>query len=409
MTDDTFLPDEFFGFNSEASDRSARRWTDVDDEFKQAMSNRDAGPRTEQPMPGHDGAGHPRSRFAFVPVGELELRPPEFLVEGLIESDTLAVVFGEPGSAKSFLAVDIACSVATGRDFHGRAVKQGPALYLAGEGHFGLARRFRAWEAARATNLTGTPLFKSTCAAQFLDSASAAEVTAAVAGVAAAHGPPSLIVVDTLARNFGPGDENSTAEMGRFVAAMDALRDQYPGCVVLIVHHSGHQEKERGRGSTALKAAADAEFVVVKDENRVELRCTKMKDSDAPPDIHFSLVDYVLNGDGSLKSAALIEKDNGGSISRKGKSQKPMSATNQRYWDGILDYFGGEGRTELKAPKRGMKAIPCADIDDVRDYCWRAKGVTENASTDRSQWRRALDELGSRQKIGTFERKIWLV
>ncbi|RFB87925.1 hypothetical protein B5K08_21850 [Rhizobium leguminosarum bv. trifolii] len=408
MSDD-LLPDEFFGLNSEASDRPARQWTGVDGDFKPAFSNRDAGPSLGQTLPGHDGPGpQPRGGFKFVSVGDLDLAPPKFLVDGLIEVDGLGVIFGEPGCGKSFLAVDLACSIATGAGFHGRAVRTGPVLYIAGEGHHGLARRFRAWERLRATPLKGAPLFKSTCAAQFLDPDSASQVITQAGAMADEHGDPVLVIVDTLARNYGPGDENSTADMSRFVAAMDRLRDQYPACVVLIVHHSGHQEKERGRGSTALKAAADTEFVVVKDGNAVELRCTKMKDAEAPRDLRFQLTDVDLLGDESMKSAALVETDNGASVSRQGVKQKPMSPTNQIYWDGILDYFGGEGRTELMMPKRGMRKMPCADIDDVRDHCWRAKGVTQNTGTDRSQWSRALDELLARKKVGIFGRKIWL-
>lgn len=68
-------------------------------------------------------------------------------------------------------------------------------------------------------------------------------------------GKPQLIVVDTLARNFGEGDENNTADMNAFVAAMDDLRSRYPGSTVLVVHHTGHAEKGRSRGSMAFKGA----------------------------------------------------------------------------------------------------------------------------------------------------------
>jgi hypothetical protein len=40
------------------------------------------------------------------------------------------------------------------------------------------------------------------------------EVLESVRHLAENHGEPVLIVVDTLARNFGNGDENSTKDMG---------------------------------------------------------------------------------------------------------------------------------------------------------------------------------------------------
>lgn len=245
--------------------------------------------------------------FQFVPVGELHYRAPEFLVEGLIETDTLGLIFGDPGSAKSFLALDLALCVATGTRFHDREVKQGPVFYVAGEGHNGLTRRFAAWSKHKGVSIEGAPLFVSNRPAQFLDETSAGEVVAAVHDLAAQHGIPALIVIDTLARNFGPGDENSTAEMSQFVAVIDDLRAEFPGATVEIIHHTGHASKERARGAMALKAALDSEFKVEKTEMIVRLTNTKMKDAEPPAPIAFML-DSLELGDGA-SSAVLIETE----------------------------------------------------------------------------------------------------
>lgn len=254
--------------------------------------------------------------FRFVPVGELHYRAPEFLVEGLIETDTLGLIFGDPGSAKSFLAVDLALCVATGRPFHDREVKQGPVFYVAGEGHNGLTRRFAAWSKHKGVSIEGAPLFVSNRPAQFLDEASAGEVVAAVHDLAGQHGIPALIVIDTLARNFGPGDENSTAEMSQFVAVIDQLRAEFPGTTVEIIHHTGHATKERARGAMALKAALDSEFKVEKTEMIVRLTNTKMKDAEPPAPIAFKLEGVDL-GDGA-SSAVLVETE-------VSKRQRPLS------------------------------------------------------------------------------------
>lgn len=241
--------------------------------------------------------------FRFVPVGELECKAPSFLVDGLIETDTLGMVFGDPGCGKSFLAVDLALSVATGTPFHGWGVKKGSVFFIAGEGHNGLARRFQAWSTERGVSLKGVPLFKSERAAQFLDGASAAAVAQAVDQMADQFRHPSLIIVDTVARNFGPGDENSTSDMGAFIAAIDDLRARYPGCAVLLVHHSGHADKQRARGAMALKGALDCEFRIEKNESGLHIHCTKMKDADTPPTLHFELKTVRL--DANTTSAVL--------------------------------------------------------------------------------------------------------
>jgi RecA-family ATPase len=116
----------------------------------------------------------PAPPFQFVPVADLKYRAPEYIIMELFEADTLGLIFGDPGCGKSFLAVDIALSVATGTPFHGRDTKQGSVFFIAGEGHNGLARRFAAWSQARGVSLAGVPLFKSERAAQFLDGATRA-------------------------------------------------------------------------------------------------------------------------------------------------------------------------------------------------------------------------------------------
>ena len=77
---------------------------------------------------------------------DLEARAPRWLVRGLLEQDSLLCLYGEPGHGKSFVSVDLACSVATGRDFHGQKVRRGPVVLIAGEGRSGLLRRVAAWE-----------------------------------------------------------------------------------------------------------------------------------------------------------------------------------------------------------------------------------------------------------------------
>ena len=244
--------------------------------------------------------------FRFVPVAALEYRAPEFVIDGLIETETLGLVFGDPGCGKSFLAVDIALSVASGTPFHGRDVKQGPVFFIAGEGHNGLARRFAAWSKDRGVDLEKVPLFKSTRSAQFLDGPSADAMAECVEDLANAHGQPRLIIIDTLARNFGAGDENSTQDMSNFVTAMDDLQERFPKCTVLIVHHSGHGEKSRARGAMALKGALDLEYRVEKNDAVIKLINTKMKDAEEPPDQFFELVGVDLDRDASsavLKAA----------------------------------------------------------------------------------------------------------
>jgi len=75
-----------------------------------------------------------RAAFSFVKAGGLTVRPPEWLVRGYIEADTVGVGYGRFGSLKSFAFLDLAFSVATGSPWLGNETKLGPVLYIAGEG-----------------------------------------------------------------------------------------------------------------------------------------------------------------------------------------------------------------------------------------------------------------------------------
>lgn len=246
--------------------------------------------------------------FVLIRASDMVVTEPEFLVHGLIETDSLALIFGDPGCGKSFLAIDLAACIATGTPFHGNEVRSGTVIYCAGEGHNGLRRRTAAWERARGQSLDGAPLFFSRAAARFLDAAHAKSVTEAVDAIARTEGPPRLIVVDTLARSFAGGDENATADMGEFIAAVDVLKARYPACTVLIVHHSGHADKQRARGAMALKGALDTEYRCELVEGVMTVVNSKMKDALPPAPLAFELqpVQIGIDSDGFAYTSAVL-------------------------------------------------------------------------------------------------------
>ena len=263
--------------------------------------------------------------FGLVHISDLlsDIRPTDWLIHGFFESDSMSLLFGDPAAGKSFVAIDLAACIATGKDWHGHKTKQGAVIYIAGEGMNGISKRFKAWSIHNKTELNNAPLFVSKRSAQLSDEALAKEAADVVSGICSEHSlTPALIVIDTLARNFGAADENSTRDMNAFISNVDSLlRIPYNACV-LIVHHAGHGDKNRGRGSSALKGALDAEYSVVK-QNRtspiegeiqtISLHSTKMKDAAPPQPKAFDLVPVHIgtcSGTGQdIGSAALSQSD----------------------------------------------------------------------------------------------------
>lgn len=318
-----------------------------------------------------EDAERPASAFRFIAVGDLEYRAPEYLIADLIETETLGLVFGDPGCGKSFVATDMGLSVATGTPFHGRKVKQGAVYLIAGEGHNGLTRRFAAWAKHNGVSIKSAPLFMSNRPAQFLDHESATAVAEAVRQLAAQHGNPALILIDTLARNYGPGDENSTSDMGAFIAVIDDLKAQFPGCTVLIVHHSGHGDKQRARGAMALKGALDCEYRVEKADSLIRLVNTKMKDAEPPNPLAFDLTGVDLGSGAS--SAVLVETD---APERPRQLSKTQALARDTFVEAARD---------------------CADFAQVHLETWQAaflcRHTGDNDDSKKRAFRRARGEL----------------
>lgn len=253
-----------------------------------------------------------RPRFEFVSFAELlaERTPSEYLIGGLIPTESTVLLVGESKAGKSFLAVAWGASIAAGRDWCGRRVRQGATFMLAGEGRSGLLKRADAWAQENSIDQSRFPICFSRGAAALTDPSSAEDVIEAVETLSDTHGRPSLVIVDTLHRNFGSGDENSASDFGRFLSSIDAMRDRL-GCTVLVVHHTGHQAPGRGRGSSAIRAAVDAEYLLTTNGERRTLTCTKMKDDAEPAPMHFELKQVVLDGwprneDGVLPTSAVL-------------------------------------------------------------------------------------------------------
>src|SRR5690242_19260464 len=57
---------------------------------------------------------------------------PQWVIEGVLPAESVSMVYGPSGKGKSFWVLDMAACVTTGRKWHGRAVRQGPVVYVAG-------------------------------------------------------------------------------------------------------------------------------------------------------------------------------------------------------------------------------------------------------------------------------------
>ena len=211
--------------------------------------------------------------------------PVEFLVDGLITDTGFTMMYGAPGTGKSFIAIDIALSVAHGQAWQGQGVKQGPVLYIAGEGIGGFGKRWKAWERHHG-KVDEPDLYLLPTAVNFREPEDIARLVATIGDI---DQPFSLVIVDTVARAIAGAEENSSTDMGLFVAACDEIK-ALTGGALLAVHHAGKDANRGARGSTALLGAVDTSLMVGKSEDIVVLRTEKMKDAEPLDDINLRMV-----------------------------------------------------------------------------------------------------------------------
>ena len=191
-----------------------------------------------------------------------------YLVQGFMRRGELMVMYGRPGSGKTFVALDLAFHIAHGMDWNKRKVMPSAVVYIAAESPMGVRYRLKAlvdkYTATDRFFLVGTTvnMFDPRIDLQPL-----------MRELAALEIDIGMIVIDTLARTMVGGNENSTQDMSRLVANGDMLRDRF-GASILWVHHTGKNEAAGARGSSALVAATDTE-VEISDYN---FRSTKMRD-----------------------------------------------------------------------------------------------------------------------------------
>lgn len=278
-----------------------------------------------------------RELFRFLSVDELYSKsgPTEWVVKLYLDKGTLAMLFGKSGALKSFLAIDMGLSVATGSEWHGNPVSQGTVFYICGEGHKGIAHRVKAWENYYGINLNNVPFFVSNRPAQFLNEESAMEVVSAVNALCEQHGNPVLIIIDTLNRNFGDGDESNTADMTKFVHVIDTyLRLQF-GCTLLIVHHTGLTNQDRARGAYSLHAALDWIYQAEKHNMILVLTNKKSKDFENLPSVNFKAEIITLDceeEDGEAITSLILSSTN-----NYVKKDRPLTGANKIAYDALLD------------------------------------------------------------------------
>lgn len=219
-----------------------------------------------------------------------------WLVDDLIPSNGLCLVYGHPGCGKSFFALDMAMHIAGGNAWRDRDVTQGLVIYIGAEGQRGLRQRVAAFR--KHNDVETLPFVLIPVEVNLLsDDGDLGVIIETIRHLMERFGlPVAMIVIDTLARTFGGGDEIGS-DMVAYINNVGRLQMAY-SCTTMVIHHrpkDSTNETPRGHGS--LWGACDTIMLVEDKGGPKQVKVTKQKDAEPAEPVMFELKVVELGED----------------------------------------------------------------------------------------------------------------
>ncbi len=332
-----------------------------------------------------------------------------YLVKGWLDRGAASVVYGESNVGKTFLALDLATHVAGSRDWHGCKVSPnqggiGYVVYVAGEGGTGINNRIEAIRRDRPDLIETTEksssflLLPTTIDLCGVGDAVALQDALIHLGARSA----SLIVIDTLARAMGGGDENTAKDMGAFVRNIDLLRARL-GAHVMVVHHTGKDTARGARGSSSLRAAVDTEIELTRSGDVIMAETRKQRDMPSGQVFAYVLSDVEIgtDEDGDIVTSAVVEPTE--PVAKKPKLPPQQRIALQVLSD-ALTHHGEKKHGDMFPDNRR-----CVSLDRWRDFCDRqslSNGTDSSAA--RQAFGRARKGLQDKELIQVIDGFVWI-
>jgi len=348
-------------------------------------------PPRDAPPPGARMFG----RLRLQSVAEIMAAPPRvYLLQGFFAVAELIVLWGQPKSGKSFLALRLAYGLALGLGMWGRkAPRPVRVLYLAAEGMGGMGARLRALREA-----LGDDEGRFAIIAQPAQIGPPSVDAEALREAAKAHAA-DLVIIDTLARTFGNGNEDAAQDMGQFVAECDAIRHETGAAVVVVHHGSKAEDAKTPRGSGALMGAADLILQVKKGGEGAPsvavVQAAKDDEDGAEMPFRLEVVTVGEREDGTpIDTCRAIEAEPG----RAGGGGAKLPPAARKAVDYLQDLIA-EGRGEPLPSGTGWP--DARGLEGVKVEAWRAeceaRGLSLAAKPD-SQ-RRAIGDAMTKARL----------
>jgi hypothetical protein len=250
----------------------AQKWSYAIKQWDDKVAREAAMPRTRG-----DGAQTPAGEFVdewtaqndiyeILNEGQIMALPdPVFLIDKMVIENSLGFIYGAPASGKSFIALGMGMTLATGQTkWWGKDVNgSGAVIMISSEGTADMKNRLAAWRRALHVDAPSQfHLIRQTI--NFMDAGDRDKLHRTVSTIVDKIGSnPIMVIVDTLSRAMAGTDENDQAAASMMVQACDGIREIWK-TTVLCVHHTSRMGNMRG--STVFEGAADFIYGVEKEQ-----------------------------------------------------------------------------------------------------------------------------------------------
>ncbi len=377
--------------HAEAETERARHWTS-NKHAREAWPNQPARP------------------FDVVHYREIEPRlRDQTIIAGLCNAGETSLLVGASGAGKSFLAIDISIRTASGGAWFERRTNQCGVLYIASETGRGIINRIAAYKQNFSDLPNDLPFVAIVSPVDLHDpQAELCKILDEVPKLGLSH-KVRLIIVDTLSRAMGGGDENSPEGMGSFVFNIDALRHA-TGAHVMIVHHLGKDATKGARGHSLLKAAVDTEIEVNRDDaTRISTaRVTKQRELPTGGGFSFSLrtVELGQNQFGEPVTSCVVQPEE--CAIDVAKKPPKLSHAQGRALQLLAEAI--ELASEIPPASNHIPPATRCVIEDVwRDYCYRGAVSAGDQDAKRKAFKRAAEALIAAGRVGKWDPWVWLI
>lgn len=391
--------------------------------------------------------GMPISKFGAVRWCDMDLPGPEhdWLIKDILTRGERSLCVGPSGSGKSFLAQDMALSVARGVTYCGKKVKRGLVIYQAGEGGRGMKKRLRAYR--KAHNIPHDAdlpfvLLPSPVDLYASDDDTDALIAEIKAWAALYDVPLELVVIDTLSAATPGANENASEDMTKVLARLARVAAETNSHVMLVHHLNAAGSRPRGHSSlfanieNAIEVTKADKLVPGTTEDGREIaralrlaKVTKQKDEAGDFSWGFVLRRITLghDADNDPITSCVCDVVQGGDVKAIEASDTAKEAAPQQtgfkltdneaiFFRALMDAIGSDGvatPADVAAPasvgtvvdykhvKRRVAAKMLLDEDDT------AEGQKKHRERVKAALRRARETLTRYGVIGADDPWIW--